>query len=397
MGSPELGQQWSQFGARPGISMSFVLAAHSAAGGATVCGTQGDAAATISAGYQEPSTHTAYFESYEQMSVHELMLKDRPRTETYRDAISAAIARIAHERRAAVELGLPPKAEDEPIRMLDVGAGTGILSMCAAAAAQQQRVPIQIVAIEGSRIAEVATSLIAQNGFADSVTVVHGTVEDLKTLPGCRGGDVDIIVSEWMGFYLLHESMLNSVLVARDRWLRPGGLMLPSSATIYAAPLSLGRSLSWWGDVYGFDYSPVISRVLAEAANHNPRCDRVVDKNDVMAQGEVVAAIDCTTVAAASLAVLRYVLKQLHTMPHYSIKTTDCVVYALWSMLRCGRKRLRWDLDASAAVHGLVFWFDCNFPAPPNAPESSAIVLRTGPDAPKTHWHQVSFCISTRL
>ena len=84
--------------------------------------------------------------------------------------------------------------------------------------------------------------------------------------------------------------------------------MLPSSATIYAAPLSLGQSLSWWRDVYGFDYSPVISRVLAEAANHNPRCDKVVDKNDVMAQGEVVAAIDCTTVAAASLAVLRYVL-----------------------------------------------------------------------------------------
>jgi hypothetical protein len=38
---------------------------------------------------------------------------------------------------------------------------------------------------------------------------------------------------------LLHESMLLSVLCARDRWLKPGGLMLPAAATVYAAPLSL--------------------------------------------------------------------------------------------------------------------------------------------------------------
>jgi hypothetical protein len=65
--------------------------------------------------------------------------------------------------------------------------------------------------------------------------------------------------------------------------------------------------LSWWRNVYGFDFSPVISRVLEEAANHNPQCDRVVDNADVMAQREVVAEIDCTTVTVASLAVLRCV------------------------------------------------------------------------------------------
>eukprot|EP01043_Picozoa_sp_COSAG02_P046874 COSAG02_NODE_4430_length_5367_cov_3.587699_4_plen_313_part_00 len=311
MGSPELGQQWSQFGGRPGISMSFVLVqanVSAAAGDERTAATRSTPASVVGGSSESENTalNAGYFEAYEQMNVHELMLKDRPRTETYRDAISAAIARIADERRAAAELGLPAQSE-EPIRVLDVGAGTGILCMCAAAAAKQQRVPIQIVAIEGSRMADVATSLIAQNGFADVVTVVHGTVEDLHELPGCRGGDVDIIVSEWMGFYLLHESMLNSVLVARDRWLRPGGLMLPSRATIFAAPLSLGRSLSWWRNVYGFDFSPVISRVIEEAANHNPQCDRVVDNADVMAQREVVAEIDCTTVTVASLAVLRCV------------------------------------------------------------------------------------------
>lgn len=48
---------------------------------------------------------------------------------------------------------------------------------------------------------------------------------------------VDVIVSEWMGFYLLHEGMLNSVLVARDQFLKPEGLMFPETATLFAAPI----------------------------------------------------------------------------------------------------------------------------------------------------------------
>lgn len=43
---------------------------------------------------------------------------------------------------------------------------------------------------------------------------------------------VDIIISEWMGYFLLYESMLDTVIYARDRWLREGGLMLPDRATL---------------------------------------------------------------------------------------------------------------------------------------------------------------------
>lgn len=50
---------------------------------------------------------------------------------------------------------------------------------------------------------------------------------------------VDIIVSEWMGFYLLHEGMLDSVLVARDKFLKEDGQMFPETAAIYIAPCRL--------------------------------------------------------------------------------------------------------------------------------------------------------------
>lgn len=40
-----------------------------------------------------------------------------------------------------------------------------------------------------------------------------------------------------MGYFLLRESMLDSVLVARDRFLAPGGALYPSHASIYMAPI----------------------------------------------------------------------------------------------------------------------------------------------------------------
>ena len=57
-------------------------------------------------------------------------------------------------------------------------------------------------------------------------------------LPGTSGeGEIDIIISEWMGYFLLREAMFDSVLAARDLWLKPGGAMYPSHADLRMAPL----------------------------------------------------------------------------------------------------------------------------------------------------------------
>ena len=47
------------------------------------------------------------------------------------------------------------------------------------------------------------------------VTIVKGKVEDVE-IPAEK---VDIIISEWMGYCLFYESMLDTVLFARDKWL----------------------------------------------------------------------------------------------------------------------------------------------------------------------------------
>lgn len=63
------------------------------------------------------------------------------------------------------------------------------------------------------------------------ITIFKGKVEEVE-LPVDQ---VDIIISEWMGYCLFYESMLNTVIFARDKWL-VGALhvgLLAGAITIY--------------------------------------------------------------------------------------------------------------------------------------------------------------------
>ncbi len=50
---------------------------------------------------------------------------------------------------------------------------------------------------------------------------------------------VEVIVSEWMGYFLLCERMLPTVLYVRDRCLAEGGIMIPGKARIKIAAAEL--------------------------------------------------------------------------------------------------------------------------------------------------------------
>ena len=85
---------------------------------------------------------------------------------------------------------------------MDVGSGTGILSIfCAQAGA---RTVISVEACKG--IFELSKALVEANNLSDKITLINGQIEKIELPNGIK--NVDIIVSEWMGMYLLHESML---------------------------------------------------------------------------------------------------------------------------------------------------------------------------------------------
>lgn len=179
----------------------------------------------------KPDNDSYYFDSYGYNDIHETMLKDAVRTDAYRDAV------------------YDNKDIFKNKTVLDVGCGTGILSMfCAKAGAKH------VYAIDNSNIIDKARSNAYENGLDDNITFIKGKVEDVELPSGCER--VDIIISEWMGYALLYESMLDSVLVARDRFLAPGGLMMPSLTTLVLAGLSdkeyFDDRVNFWSDIYGF-------------------------------------------------------------------------------------------------------------------------------------------------
>ena len=157
------------------------------------------------------ATHDYYFGSYSHFYIHEEMLKDKVRTSTYMRAIE----------------NNPEDFKDKIV--LDIGAGTGILSIFAARSGAKH-----VYAVENAEIALFAQEIIKKNGLQDKITILKGKMEEIE-LPV---KEVDIIISEWMGYFLLYESMLDSILFARDKYLnKETGKLLPDKATIYLAAI----------------------------------------------------------------------------------------------------------------------------------------------------------------
>ena len=94
-----------------------------------------------------------------------------------------------------------------------------------------------VIGVDMSTIIEKAREIVAVNGMSDKITLLQGKMEEVE-LPFPK---VDIIISEWMGYFLLYESMLDTVLYARDKYLAPNGLIFPDKATIFMAGIEDGE------------------------------------------------------------------------------------------------------------------------------------------------------------
>lgn len=162
---------------------------------------------------EEMTSRDYYFDSYAHFGIHEEMLKDEVRTLSYRNA-------MYHNKHLF-----------KGKTVIDVGCGTGILSMFAAKAGAAR-----VIAIECSNIADYAVKIIEENKLEHIITVVKGKVEEVVLPDDIE--KVDIIISEWMGYCLFYESMLDTVLYARDKWLdKENGMMFPDRCTLYVTSI----------------------------------------------------------------------------------------------------------------------------------------------------------------
>lgn len=220
-----------------------------------------------------------YFTSYEDLEVHELMLRDSPRQLAYRNAI------------------LSNKTLFKDKIVLDVGSGTGILSIfCAQAGAKR------VLAVEASNLANLSRELIKENNFEETIQVFQCRIEEFKLPEGMS--KVDVIVSEWMGFYLLHEGMLDSVLYAREQFLADDGAMFPESASIILAPCSVPSHFEDWDDVNGVKMQ-AFGEQLRQQKSQKPEV-AVVRQEDLLHEGEVMCWLDLKDVTKGDLDELFY-------------------------------------------------------------------------------------------
>ncbi len=188
------------------------------------------------------------------------------------------------------------------------------------------------------------------NGFEDRITILKGKMEEV-VLPVEQ---VDIIISEWMGYFLLYESMLDTVIFARDKYLKPGGLILPDRVTLHLAAIEDAqyrmRKFAFWENVYGVNMDCIRKVAMSE-----PLID-IVEPHQILSPDWKILDLDLYKVTTT----------QLEFAHKYSLKITK-----------------------NETIHALVAWFDAHFT---NLTEP--VRLTTSPYCKPTHWKQTIFYLN---
>ncbi|KAG2407231.1 histone-arginine methyltransferase [Vigna angularis] len=284
----------------------------------------------------ESSSAKMYFHYYGQLLHQQNMLQDYVRTGTYHAAV------------------IENRSDFAGRVVVDVGAGSGILSLFAAQAGAKH-----VYAVEASEMAEYARKLIAGNPMlAQRITVIKGKVEDVE-LPE----KADILISEPMGTLLINERMLESYVIARDRFLVPTGKMFPALGRIHMAPFTdeylfieiANKALFWQQqNYYGVDLTPLHGTAFQGYFSQ-----------------PVVDAFDPRLLIAPSIS---------HVIDFTKIKEEELYEIDI---------PLRFIASVGTRVHGLACWFDVLF-------NGSTVQrwLTTAPGSPTTHWYQLRCVLS---
>jgi len=277
----------------------------------------------------EEASSAQYFQFYGYLSQQQNMMQDYIRTSTYQSAI------------------LQNASEFKGKVVLDVGAGTGILSFFAVQAGAKK-----VYAVEASNMAQYAKELVANNNLNKVIEIKYGKIEEID-IPE----KVDILISEPMGYMLFNERMLETYLHAK-KWLKPGGNMYPTKGDLYVAPFTddalfmehFGKSNFWCqSSFYGVDLTNIRQNALQEYFRQP-----IVDTFDVriLMAKPVVHSTNFLTSTEEQL-------QKIYIPLQYTILMTG-------------------------TLHGLAFWFDVAFLG-----QSNHVYLSTAPQEPLTHWYQV--------
>ncbi|KAF9432974.1 Histone-arginine methyltransferase carm1 [Entomortierella beljakovae] len=308
---------------------------------------------TISDNPSNEARDPAYFGYYAMLQHQQNMLQDTVRTSTYRSAIL-----------------LNTECFENKL-VMDVGAGSGILSYFAVQAGAKK-----VYAVEASDMASKMKRLVqaaslpagkSKNEFLkDKVEIIQSKIED----PSVVAPQVDTIISEPIGVLLVHERMIESFIYARDKFLKPGGHLFPNKGVMYLAPFTdallftetMGKARFWeQTSFHGVDLTPLFPDAKAE-----------------MFGMPIVGHFDPKSLLATPVP---------GTTDGFEMDFSTITMKTLRDFV----VPISWQAQYTGLMHGVAGWFDLLFSGNQGSDLSQPVEMSTGPSAEKTHWQQVRF------
>lgn len=216
-----------------------------------------------------------------------------------------------------VRTGAYVQALGETVRadslVVNIGAGTGLFAIVAAQLGARR-----VVAIEVNRVIDLAREIAMANSVADRIEFIRDVSTNVTL-----DEPADIIVSDLHGVLPLFEHHIPSIVDARSRLLKPGGILLPQTEQLLGALV----------------YLPSFYRRRFEVPwSHNELgIDLKVVRPLLINDWQRIFAHERQLVTQP---------KQLATLDYNTIKDPNL------------RSTLEWTMTESATSHGLLLWFD---------------------------------------
>nr|XP_023675560.1 protein arginine N-methyltransferase 7 isoform X1 [Paramormyrops kingsleyae] len=156
------------------------------------------------------------------------MLHDKDRNEKYQQGIRAAVSRV--------------KVRGERAIILDIGTGTGLLSMMASSAGADYCYAVEVF----KPMAEAAIQIVERNGFADKIKIINKHSTEVTVGPdGDMQQRANILVTELFDTELIGEGALPSYEHAHLYLVQEGCEAVPHRATVYAQLVQSEQLWSW--------------------------------------------------------------------------------------------------------------------------------------------------------